>query len=430
MENNRKNEHYYLVIDLKSFYASVECAERGLDPMTTNLVVADPTRTEKTICLAVSPSMKALGVKNRCRVFEIPKNIEYIMAPPRLQKYIDYSAEIYGIYLNYFSKEDIHVYSIDECFIDIGPYLKTYRKTPKEMALFLMSEITDKIGIRSTCGIGPNMYLAKIALDITAKHSSDFIGELTEESYREELWDHKPLTDFWRIGRGTAKRLEKYGIYTMRGIAEADEDLLHRLFGIDAELLIDHAWGEEPTTIADIKNYKSKTNSISRGQVLSKDYEIGEARIVAKEMVDTICLEMVERNLVTDSVTVTVGFSNKYEIEPAHGTAQLDFRTNSSSEISKRTLETFDRIVDDTLQIRRMYFSFNNVVEASPIKQLNFFETEKDESLKKEHEVQKTINEIKQKFGKNAMFRALDLEEGATQLERNMQIGGHKSGEE
>ena len=277
-------EKVYLCIDLKSFYASVECVERGLDPMTTNLVVADPSRSEGTICLAVSPSMKALGVKNRCRVFEIPKSIDYIMAPPRLQKYIDYSAEIYGVYLNYISKDDIYVYSIDECFLDVTDYLKLYNKTPREMAVFLMGEITSQVGVRATCGIGTNLYLAKVALDITAKHSPDFIGELNEISYRETLWDHKPITDFWRVGRGTAKRLAKYGIYTMGDITEADEDLMYKVFGIDAELLIDHAWGLEPTTIKDIKAYKPKSNSLSRGQVLMRDYSFEEGRLIVKEM--------------------------------------------------------------------------------------------------------------------------------------------------
>lgn len=242
----------YLCIDLKSFYASVECVERGLDPMKTNLVVADPERTEKTICLAVSPSMKALGVKNRCRVFEIPKGIEYITAPPRMQKYIDYAAKIYGVYLKYISKDDIYVYSIDEAFIDVTEYLDYYGLSPKGTAIMLMNEVLDKVGVRAACGIGTNLYLAKIALDITAKHSEDFIGELDEESYRLTLWDHLPLTDFWRIGHGTEKRLNEHGLFTMRDIAQANEDTLYRIFGIDAELLIDHAFGREPTTIAEI----------------------------------------------------------------------------------------------------------------------------------------------------------------------------------
>ena len=423
-------ERVYLCIDLKSFYASVECVERGLDPMTTNLVVADPSRSDKTICLAVSPSMKALGVKNRCRVFEIPKSIDYIMAPPRLQKYIDYSAEIYGVYLNYISKDDIYVYSIDECFLDVTDYLKLYNKDPREMARFLMDEITKKVGVRATCGIGTNLYLTKVALDITAKHSPDFIGELDEISYREKLWDHKPITDFWRVGRGTAKRLAKYGIYTMGDITEADEDLMYKVFGIDAELLIDHAWGIEPTTIKDIKAYKPKTNSISRGQVLMRDYSFKEGKIIVKEMMELIALEMVKKNVVTESVTLQVGYSNKLEVEPAHGTISMEFPTNAGNIMVEKIAELYDRIMDDELPIRRVYINCNNIKEKTEEKQLNFFETAKEESLKKENEMQVAINNIKEKFGKNAMFKGMNLEEGATTLERNLQIGGHKSGNE
>ena len=423
-------ERVYLCIDLKSFYASVECVERGLDPMTTNLVVADPSRSDKTICLAVSPSMKALGVKNRCRVFEIPKSIDYIMAPPRLQKYIDYSAEIYGVYLNYISKDDIYVYSIDECFLDVTDYLKLYNKDPREMARFLMDEITKKVGVRATCGIGTNLYLAKVALDITAKHSPDFIGELDEISYREKLWDHKPITDFWRVGRGTAKRLAKYGIYTMGDITEADEDLMYKVFGIDAELLIDHAWGIEPTTIKDIKAYKPKTNSISRGQVLMRDYSFKEGKLIVKEMMELIALEMVKKNVVTESVTLQVGYSNKLEVEPAHGTISMEFPTNAGNIMVEKIAELYDRIMDDELPIRRVYINCNNIKEKTEEKQLNFFETAKEESLRKENEMQVAINNIKEKFGKNAMFKGMNLEEGATTLERNLQIGGHKSGNE
>lgn len=261
-------ERTYICIDLKSFYASVECRERGLDPLTANLVVADPERTEKTICLAVSPAMRAKGVPGRCRVFQIPPDIEYIMAPPRMQLYIDYSADIYAIYLQYISKEDIHVYSIDEAFMDVTDYLPMYRMSAKELSVKIMGDVYAATGITATCGIGTNLYLAKIALDITAKHVEDHIGVLDEASYQKTLWSHKPLTDFWRIGTGIAKRLESAGIYTMEGIAKADEAMLYRMFGIDAELLIDHAWGRETTTIADIKAYRPKENSISSSQVL------------------------------------------------------------------------------------------------------------------------------------------------------------------
>ena len=299
-------ERQYICIDLKSFYASVECAERGLDPMTTKLVVADLSRTEKTICLAVSPALKALGVKNRCRIFEIPDGIEYIAAIPRMQLYIDYAAEIYAIYLQYISKDDIHVYSIDEAFMDVTDYLALYKMTARELGQHIMNDIYDKLRIRATCGIGTNLFLTKIALDISAKHSPDFIGELNEESYRQTLWDHEPLTDFWMIGPGTVRRLNTIGVHTMRQIANTPEDTLYHLFGIDAELLIDHAWGREPTTIADIKNYKAHTNSISSGQVLSREYDYEEGKLIVKEMTDLLCLDLVEKHLVTSSVTLHI----------------------------------------------------------------------------------------------------------------------------
>ena len=307
------NERAYICIDLKSFYASVECVERGLDPMTTNLVVADPERSEKTICLAITPSMKALGIKNRCRLFEIPKGVDYIIAPPRMQKYIDYSADIYEIYLRYISKEDIHIYSVDEAFLDLTSYLTTYHMTAKEMAQMLMSVILKETGVRATCGIGTNLYLAKIALDITAKHSEDFISELTEASFKIQLWEHRPLTDFWRIGKGTARTLARYGIQTMRQIAEMDENFLYELFGIDAELLIDHAWGREPVTMADIKGYRSKSNCLSSGQVLMRDYDFDEGRLIVREMMDLMCLDLVDKKLVTSSVTIYVGYSNSLD---------------------------------------------------------------------------------------------------------------------
>ena len=424
------SEKAYLCIDLKSFYASVECVERGLDPMTTRLVVADPSRSDKTICLAVSPALKALGVKNRCRVFEIPKSIDYIMAPPRLQKYIDYSAEIYGIYLKYISKDDIYVYSIDECFMDITKYLKLYNKTPREMAMFLMDEITKEVGVRATAGIGTNLYLAKIALDITAKHAPDFIGELDEMSYRTKLWDHKPITDFWRIGPGTARRLAKYGIYTMGDITLADEDLLYKVFGIDAELLIDHAWGYEPTEIKHIKAHKPKTNSLSRGQVLMRDYKFDEGRLIVKEMMELLALELVEKQLVTQSVTLDVGYTNQANMGMAHGTKNFNFATNAGNLMVEGIAELYDRIVDEDVPIRRVFINCNNVHKYEEEKQLNFLEMAREEDLSKERGMQTAINEIRTRFGKNAMFKGMDLEEAATTLERNMQIGGHKSGNE
>ncbi len=367
-------QRYYICIDLKSFYASVECAERGLDPMSTNLVVADPERSDKTICLAVSPSMKALGVHNRCRVFEIPKSIKYIMAVPRMQKYIDYSAEIYGIYLRYISPEDIHVYSIDESFIDVTPYLNKYRKTPKEMAEWFMGLIWDEVGIRATAGVGTNLYVTKIALDIISKHAPDFIGVLDEESYREKLWDHQPLTDFWRIGPGTARTLAQLGIYTMRQIAMFDEDTLYRKFGIDAELLIDHAWGRETTTMADIKSYTPDTKSLSQGQVLMRDYSFDEGRVVIREMAEQLALDLVEKSLLTESVTIYAGYSNALNVRHAGGTAKMPVPTNSASMLTSGVLEVYDSIINRDYPIRRFYVYCNNVTPDTGEQQLSLFD--------------------------------------------------------
>ena len=415
-----------LCIDLKSFYASVECVERGLDPMSVNLVVADPERSDKTICLAITPAMKKLGISNRCRLFEIPKSVEYIIAEPRMKLYIDYAAEIYGIYLNYVAKEDIHVYSIDEAFLDVTDYLMLYNMTAKELAVAIMNDIFNKTGIRATCGIGTNLYLAKVALDITAKHSEDFIGILDEEAYRQTLWNHKPLTDFWRIGKGIEARLSKYGIYTMEAIAKADEDLLYRNFGVDAELLIDHAWGRETATIADIKKYKPKTNCISSGQVLMCDYSFEDARLVVKEMVDAICIELTEKNLVTKSVTLYVGYSYSLDLKPAKGTAYIDDATCSSIELIPLVDNLFRQIVDERYPVRRINISCNRVAERGS-SQLNFFlDIQKKEKI---NNLQKAVVGIKKMFGKNSVFKAMDLEEKATTRERNRQIGGHKSGE-
>lgn len=417
----------YLCIDLKSFYASVECVERGLDPMATNLVVADPDRSEKTICLAVSPSMKKLGVKNRCRVFEIPKGIEYITAPPRMQKYIDYAARIYKVYLNYISKDDIYVYSIDEVFIDITCYLDYYRKTPKELAVMLMDRITEDVGVRAACGIGTNLYLTKIALDITAKHADDFIGILDEESYKRELWDHTPLTDFWRIGGGTARRLNQHGLFTMRDIACAQEETLYRIFGIDAELLIDHAWGIEPTTIADIKAYKPKTNCISNGQVLMRDYTYDEGRLIIREMLDQMCLEMADRDIVTSSVTIGVGYSNALDLPAAKGSVSFGCETNSDKVIIPAVVELYNRITDSDKLIKRVNITCNNTVPDSGNTQMNLFDTD-PESAEKNKRLQKAIISMRKKYGKNSMLKGMDLEEAATAIERNGQIGGHKTG--
>jgi len=418
----------YLCIDLKSFYASVECAERGLDPMTTNLVVADPERSDKTICLAITPAMKKLGIKNRCRIFEIPKGVEYIIAAPRMKRYIDYSADIYEIYLGFFSKDDIFVYSIDEVFINIAPYMKKYKLSPKQLAVKVMDEVFKKTGIRAACGIGTNLYLAKIALDITAKHSSDFIGWLDEQKFCDELWDHTPITDFWRIGRGTADRLATKGIYTMGQVARADENMLYKLFGIDAELLIDHAFGREPVTIADIKKYKPKTGCLTSGQVLMRDYEFYEGKLIVREMTDLLCLEMVERNVLTGSITLTVGYSNALKAPAAHGTKKLPFETSADSVIVPAAAELYERIVDKQKPVRRITVVFNNLIADDGFYQTDLF-CEVSDKLLRNNKVQRAVVNIKKRFGKNSILKGMNYESGGTTVERNSQIGGHKSGE-
>ena len=420
-------QHTYLCIDLKSFYASVECVERGLDPMTTRLVVADLERTEKTICLAITPAMKALGIKNRCRIFEIPKELDYIAAVPRMQLYIDYAAEVYSIYLHYISKDDIHVYSIDEVFMDVTDYLNLYQMSARELGVKIISEIYEKLGIRATCGIGTNLYLAKVALDISAKHAADFIGELTEESYRKTLWDHKPLTDFWRVGSGISRRLASVGIYTMGDLASSDEDMLYHLFGIDAELLIDHAWGKEPTTIADIKAYRSRSNCISSGQVLACSYEFGPGELIVKEMMDLMCLEMVEKKLVTHSVTLHIGYDNRMGASPAHGTISLNEDTNADIQLIPAVCRLYHDIVNPHIPIKRVSITCNNVIPEE-YHQYSFFADA--EELERNRKMQECMIDIKKKFGKNAILKGMNLEEYATTRERNTQIGGHRSGNE
>lgn len=420
-----EKKRIYVCIDLKCFYASVECAERKLDPFTTNLVVADPERSEKTICLAVSPAMKARGVPGRCRVFQIPPDIEYITATPRMQLYIDYSAAIYEIYLKYIAKEDIHVYSIDEVFMDVTDYLEMYQMTARELSIRIMQDVLDRKGITATCGIGTNLYLAKVALDITAKHVDDHIGILDEESYRKLLWNHKPLTDFWRIGPGISRQLERVGITTMGELAKADEDMLYKMFGVDAELLIDHAWGRETTTMADIKTYKPKSNSISSGQVLSRDYNYEEGKLIVKEMADLLCLNLVEKGLLTNSITLHVGYSNRIDKKSAHGTAAMSVATSSSNRIMEYTEQLYERIVDRYTPVRRMSVTFNNVTDDT-YQQYDLFTDPSD--LEREHRMQRAILDIKEKFGKNAILRGMNLQAGATTMERNCQIGGHRSG--
>lgn len=415
----------YLCIDLKSFFASVECVERGLDPMTALLAVCDLERTDKTICLAITPAMKALGIKNRCRVFEIPKTVDFIAATPRMHLYMDYAVQIYGIYLNFVSKDDIHVYSIDEAFLDVTDYLDLYKLTARQLGRRIMDEIYSRLGIRATCGIGTNLFLTKIALDIEAKHAEDFIGELDEESFTEKLWDHKPITDFWKIGSGTAKRLEAIGVTTMRGICEMPEDTLYHMFGVDAELLIDHAHGYESASIRDIKQYKAKTNSLSSGQVLPCDYNFEKGRLIVKEMTDLMCLDLVEKGLVTKSLTLSLRYSKRLGLLPANGTAKLYEETNSDLVIIPAMCDLYDKIMEPHSTIRGVSISCNNVVPEEYI-QYSFFTNA--EELEKNRKVQKAVISIKNKFGKNAIVKGMNLEEGAKTIERNSQIGGHRSG--
>lgn len=392
--------------------------------MKTNLVVADPERSENTICLAVSPSLKALGVKNRCRVKEIPPNIDYIMAMPRMQAYIDCAAEIHGVFLKYIAPEDIYTYSIDESFMDLTPYLTMYGKTSKEIAQMIIQDVRESLGTVSTCGIGTNLYLAKIALDIKAKHTSDFIGELDERSYRESLWDHKPLTDFWRIGHGTANKLRNRGMTSMRDIAMCPEDLLYRLFGMDAEILIDHAWGREPTTIADIKAYKSKSKSLSSSQVLMRDYKYQEGEVILKEMMDQLCLDMAAKHLATESVSIYIGYSHTQGVPGAGRTAKLAMETNAASVIVPAVTALYKRIVDPRYVIRRVCLSCNDVVEDRGVLQLSMFE-DTTRQLKNKA-IQETMLGIRAKYGKNAILKGTNYEEAATGRVRNEQIGGHR----
>lgn len=418
----------YLCIDLKSFYASVECVERGLDPMTTRLVVADPERSDKTICLAVSPALRAMGIPGRCRVFEIPRNIKYIMAPPRMRKYIEYAAEIYGIYLDYISPQDIHVYSIDEAFLDVTRYQHSLGRDAREIALMLMGEIRRRLGIRATCGIGTNLYLAKVALDITAKHSPDFIGELNEQSYRDTLWQHMPLTDFWRIGPGISRKLNARGITNMGELAHADEDMLYDMFGVDAELLIDHAWGREPVTIADIQAYVPRTSCLSSGQVLMRDYSFEEGRIIVREMMDKMCLEMVRKGLVCSSASLMIGYSNSLHAEPAKGTAAFGRETSADCAILPAMDALYDRIVAHDKPVRRVYVNCNDVHPAGA-QQLSMFDAPLQREIERDNQRQRAILDIQRRYGKNAVLKGISLLDAATARERNLQIGGHKSGE-
>ena len=419
-----QEQRTYLCIDMKTFYASVECAERGLNPFETDLVVADPSRGEGAICLAISPKMKKRGIHNRCRLFEIPKSIDYITAVPRMKLYIDYSADIYSIYLKYFDPRDIHVYSIDEAFIDVSAYLKVYRMTGRELALKLMDEIAETLHIPATAGIGTNLFLAKIALDITAKHAPDHIGWLDEETFRQTLWDHKPISDFWQIASGTEKRLWQYGIYTMRGIAEAPTELMYKLFGVNAELLIDHAWGRESCLMEDIKSYVPGSRSVSFSQILPRDYSFDEARIVMQEMVLHGSHELLKRKLITGKIWIGI-FYSKGAREVSKASVKLTSATAANSLLWSAAGELFDSIADRAVPIRRLAIDFPDVCSEDCGGYDFFTDWSK---IRRETKRERTVLKLTEKYGKNAVLRGTDFLDAATQRERNDMIGGHRAG--
>lgn len=419
-----EKQRTYYCIDMKTFYASVECAERGYNPFETNLVVADLTRGSNALCLAITPKMKAQGIKNRCRLSEIPRNVKYEVAPPRMALYIDYAADIYSLYLDYFDPQDIHVYSIDESFIDVTDYLKPYHKDKIEFAKFLMNEIADRYHIPSTAGIGTNLYLAKIALDITAKHARDHIGYLDEDLYKQTLWDHRPITDFWMVADGTARRLERYGVYDMRGITQMSTDTMYKAFGKNAELLIDHAWGREPCLISDIKNYKSKSHSVSFSQILPRDYSYKEARTVIHEMTLNGAVELMKRKVITSRVGIFVGYTHD-ERAPTKGTAKMDVTTNLASFLVDAVLRIYDQTTDPVTPIRRLGLAFENVCDEG-CEGYNLF-TDWD-AVERERSLQHTLLNINQRFGKNAILSGINYMPEGTQRERNSFIGGHRAG--
>ena len=414
-------ERTYFCIDMKCFFASVECAELGLNPFETNLVVADESRGTNALCLAISPKMKTLGVKNRCRMSEIPKNIHYMVAKPRMKKYIEYAADIYDVYLDYIDPNDIHVYSIDEAFIDATDYLRIYNKEAREFALFLINQIANRKHIPAAAGIGTNLYLAKVALDITAKKTKDHIGFLNEELYKETLWHHKPITDFWQVARGTANRLLRYGVTDMAGVAALPEETLYKAFGINAELLRDHAFGRESCLISDIKAYKPKSKSISSSQILFEDYSYEKARIVMYEMALAGCQEMMRRHVISNGVGIYVGYS-KDVIEPTGGNVRMAYATNLYSNVKEYVDSLFDMHVERDIPIRRLGITFGNIMDEACEGYDLFTDFEK---VEREKRLENTVLGIKDRFGKNAMFRGLDLSEGATALARNKMIGGH-----
>ena len=411
---------YYLCIDLKSFYASVECVERGIDPLTSNLVVADNSRGNGTICLAVTPNMKKLGVKNRCRLYEIPDNISYIVAKPRMKKYMEYSRKIYSVYLKYVSYSDIHVYSIDEAFLDVTSYLKLYGNNILKLVKMILSDIFKTTGITATCGIGTNMYLAKIALDIISKHSPTNIGYLDEKLYIEKLGNYKKLDDFWMISSGTIRRLYKHNLYCMNDISKCDERILYKEFGINARLLIDHSKGIETCTISDIKNYKPKNRSISSSQILFHDYDFYKARNVLVEMIDNLVLELVSINLYTDNVFLYIGYSK--DIEKGVSISRKIDSTNSFKNISSLLVKLYEENVNKNIPIRRIGISFNNV-KNNNLKQLDIFNKYIEED--KDNLLLKSINDIKNRFGNNSVLRCISYVDGSNQRMRNKLVGGH-----
>lgn len=508
----KQENHVYIAIDLKSFYASVECAERNLDPLTTNLVVADASRTEKTICLAVSPSLKSYGIQGRARLFEVVQKVkevnsqrvckapghifngssyddivlkkspelslDYITAPPRMACYMEYSTRIYSIYLKYVAPEDIHVYSVDEVFMEVTNYLQTYHLSARELAMKMIQEVLQTTGITATAGVGTNLYLCKIAMDIVAKHivpdkDGVRIAELEEMTYRHLLWSHRPLTDFWRVGRGYARKLEKYGLFTMGDVAKCsigkpnsfyNEELLYKLFGINAELLIDHAWGWEPCTMTDIKAYKPRVKSLGSGQVLQCPYDYEKARLIVREMTDLLVLDLVDKGLVADQMVLIVGYDIENMSNPeirkkyngtvttdhygrkvpkhAHGTANLGGLTSSTKLIIDAVMDLYSQIVDENLLVRRINITANHVVDESSLVKSDSFEQldlftdyaaeqkkreEEEAAMEREKKMQQAVLDIKKKFGKNAILKGMNLEKGAMTVERNKQIGGHKA---
>ncbi|MGN0546945.1 MAG: DNA repair protein [Acutalibacteraceae bacterium] len=419
------SDKMYCCIDLKSFYASVECVERGLDPMKTNLIVADPTRGSGSICLAITPAMKALGIKNRCRVFQIPKNVEYITAMPQMRKYMEISADIYSVYLRYVSPDDIHVYSIDECFIDMTDYLKLYKKTPLEFTVMLMDAVYKETGICASAGIGTNLFLCKVALDITAKHSPNFIGFLDEKKFKETVWTHRPITDVWNVGRGIAARLERMGIFDLKGVAEFPESMLYKEFGVNAEFLIDHANGREPCTIKDIHEYKSKSASLSNSQILFEDYGYNDAWTIIKEMVDLQVLELVDRHLVTDSISLHIGYS-KDVIKSSGGTRKLDGFTNSYKKIISHFEALYNETVNKAFPIRKISIGLNDLQDDYMASITLFTDVEAEE---RERKLQETVIDIKKRYGKNSILKGISYTEKATARSRNKMVGGHNGGE-